>query len=227
MAKKQSVVGGLQIEEVAIESLVPDPRNPRVMLQPGDEGYAQLGASLERFGLTEPLVWNKRTGYLVSGHQRLQLLRDRGVTHVPVSIVDLSPEDGLALGLAMNKVEGEWDKGKLKDVLDDLSQAMDLAGTGFTVVDLAQLTAELAMPTEDIAATFDEPFEPSLQPAVAKSDITEKDVKKAEKAQSEKFGGHREPKDITCPHCSQTFGIGGWLQDYVEETEKLQAEAKG
>jgi hypothetical protein len=92
---------------------------------------------------------------------------------------------------------------------------------------LAQLTAELAMPPAAIEAEFDEPFAPSLEPKVARSDVTAKDVQKAEKAQSERFGGHREPKDITCPHCGQTFGVGGWLQDYLEDTEKVKAEAKG
>lgn len=43
------------------------------------------------FDLVEPLVWNKRTGNLVGGHQRLKILKEQGRTEVEVSVVDLSP----------------------------------------------------------------------------------------------------------------------------------------
>jgi hypothetical protein len=71
----------------------------------------------------------------------------------------------------------------------------------------------------------EDPFEPSLEPTVARSQVTAKQVQQAEQQQSDRFVQKREPKDVMCPACAHVFGIGGWLQDYVEETEQLQAAA--
>ena len=221
-------IGGLRLAEIPIERINPAPYNPRKVLQPGDAGYEALVASLSTFGLAEPLVWNERTGNLVAGHQRLAILKAQGETTIPVSIIDKSLEEEKALNLAMNKVSGEWDTVKLHDVLHDLHAAMDLTATGFTVNELAELAASLTepVPTNHRDAPT-EAFTPSLQPKVTPSHVTEADVKHAEAAQAERFEGGREPKDVTCPNCAFVFGVGGWLKDYIEETERLQAAAKG
>jgi len=46
--------------------------NPREITQEALEG---LGHSLEEFGDISGIVWNKRTGHLVAGHQRVEALR--------------------------------------------------------------------------------------------------------------------------------------------------------
>lgn len=229
MAKKQKAADGkvmaLRLEEMPIEQLIPADYNPRVKLQPGDEEYEKLSASIERFGQVEPLVWNQRSGNLVGGHQRLEVLKAKGYTHVPVSVVDLSPTEERALSLALNKIAGRWDDVKLHDVLSDLHQTMDLLSTGFTANDLAELTASLSGPVPTLQDDTDGAFEPSLEPKVTRSDVTAKDVQQAEQAQSDRFVSGREPKDVTCPNCAFVFGVGGWLKEYIEDTEKLQAEA--
>ena len=48
----------LQIESKQITDLVPAPYNPR---QISPEAPSGLRASVERFGLVEPVVWNRRT----------------------------------------------------------------------------------------------------------------------------------------------------------------------
>lgn len=58
-------------EPLAIEDLLPDPRNPRRISDPALEG---LQASLRAFGDVS-LCWNRRTGEMVSGHQRLAALK--------------------------------------------------------------------------------------------------------------------------------------------------------
>ncbi len=45
--------------------------NPRMM---DPEARKRLRQSLAKFGLVEPLVWNRKTGRLVGGHQRLEEL---------------------------------------------------------------------------------------------------------------------------------------------------------
>lgn len=63
--------------------------NPRVELMPGDDEYEKLKRNIDRFGVVVPVIWNKRTNRVVSGHQRLTVLMNEGVTETDVSVVDL------------------------------------------------------------------------------------------------------------------------------------------
>ena len=83
--------------------------NPRVELMPGDDEYEKLKRNIERFGMVVPVIWNRRTNRVVSGHQRLTVLMNEGVTEVDVSVVDLDETAEKQLNIAMNKVTGEWD----------------------------------------------------------------------------------------------------------------------
>jgi len=58
--------------------LNPAAYNPRRDLKPGDKDYEKLKRSIEEFGFVEPVVWNRRTGFVVGGHQRLKVLLDMG-----------------------------------------------------------------------------------------------------------------------------------------------------
>ena len=64
--------------KVPLTALAPDPANPRKMT---DEARAGLGVSMETFGELG-MVFNDRTGQMVSGHQRLERLRAAGATEV-------------------------------------------------------------------------------------------------------------------------------------------------
>lgn len=106
--------------------------NPRKDLAPTDPEYVRIKSSVETFGLVEPLVWNKRSGNLVGGHQRLKVMRDLGVAVVDVSVVDLNDVQEKALNVALNKVGGAWDMVALASVLGELQGLPEFALTGFT-----------------------------------------------------------------------------------------------
>jgi len=59
----------LPLERVSVEKLQPAPYNPRVKLKPGMEGYTCLKRSLKEFDLVQPIVWNRQTGHVISGHE--------------------------------------------------------------------------------------------------------------------------------------------------------------
>jgi len=63
------------VHEVA--DLAPDPRNPRRISEAAASG---LGESMRRFGDIALIVWNRTTGHLVAGHQRMAQLRAAGAT---------------------------------------------------------------------------------------------------------------------------------------------------
>jgi len=71
--------------------------NPRKDLKPGDAEYDKLKRSIEQFGYVEPVIWNKTTGRIVGGHQRLKVLIDMGITEVECVVVELTETKEKAL----------------------------------------------------------------------------------------------------------------------------------
>lgn len=120
----------LQIQEMNINDITPADYNPRIDLNENDDEYKKIKNSIQEFGYVDPIIWNKRTGNIVGGHQRYTVLKDLGHETVDVSVVDMSEQDEMALNIALNKVEGDWDKDKLKEVIADLEQDK-LMFTGF------------------------------------------------------------------------------------------------
>ena len=128
------------IEKIATERLIPADYNPRKDLKPGDPEYEKLKRSLEEFGYVEPIIWNKTTGRVVGGHQRLKVLLDMGITEVDCVVVELPEDKEKALNIALNKISGEWDKDKLALVIADLQgAAFDVSLTGFDPAELDDL----------------------------------------------------------------------------------------
>ena len=85
------------IERKRTADLIPADYNPRKDLKPGDPEYDKLKRSMEQFGYVEPVIWNKATGRVVGGHQRLKVLMDMGVTEVECVVVELDEERKAAM----------------------------------------------------------------------------------------------------------------------------------
>lgn len=121
----------MRIERKRIGELNAAPYNPRVALRPGMPGYERLARSVREFGLVQPIVWNERTGHVVSGHQRLEVLRNEGESEVEAVVVSLPLEREKALNVALNNshVGGDWDAGKLVDLLGELCELPDFDET--------------------------------------------------------------------------------------------------
>ena len=128
------------IEKKKATELLPANYNPRKDLKPGDPEYEKLKRSIEQFGYVEPVIWNKATGRVVGGHQRLKVLMDMGHTEVDCVVVELSEEKEKALNIALNKISGEWDKDKLALLITDLQGAdFDVSLTGFDPAEIDDL----------------------------------------------------------------------------------------
>jgi len=133
----------LQIETRPLADLHAAPYNPRTI---SDEMLKSLGDSITRFGLVEPVVWNRRTGNVVGGHQRLKVLQTQGVAETDVVVVDLAPEEEKTLNLALNKITGDWDLPKLSAVLEELQLAgADLNLAGFAEAEIGEIFGEVRM----------------------------------------------------------------------------------
>ncbi|MDH7566819.1 MAG: DNA modification methylase [Clostridiales bacterium] len=130
----------MDIQKIKVEFLNPAEYNPRKDLKPGDKEYEKLKRSITEFGYVEPVIWNKRTGNVVGGHQRLKVLLDLGFSEIDCVVVDLDELREKALNVALNKIQGEWDSDKLAALMADLdSSAFDVSLTGFDAAEIDEL----------------------------------------------------------------------------------------
>ena len=128
------------VQDIKVEQLNEAAYNPRIPLEPGMPEWEKLRNSIVQFGNVEPIVWNKRTGNVVGGHQRLKVLKSLGYEAVPCSIVDLSEEDEKLLNVALNKINGQWDYEKLEELLSGYDREVATL-SGFSEDEIAVILA--------------------------------------------------------------------------------------
>ena len=110
------------IERKKLKDLHPAEYNPRIISSSAKEG---LAASLEKYGLVQPIIWNKRSGSIVGGHQRWKVMMDEGdpEKEVDTVVVDLNEMDEIALNIALNnpEIQGDFTEQTI-DILDEISK---------------------------------------------------------------------------------------------------------
>jgi ParB-like chromosome segregation protein Spo0J len=152
-----------EVIEIERKEIKNAPYNPRV-ITPG--ARKRLQAGIKKLGLLGPITWNKRTGNIVSGHQRLKILdqitpRDErnedGGYNVTVAAVDLNDIQEREANLLMNNdaAQGQFEVAKVGEMLK--FPGLALAGTGWESSDLMRLLGSdpLAAPEATIAETPD------------------------------------------------------------------------
>lgn len=145
----------LKTEKRKLNELVAADYNPRKALTPEDSEYQKIKRSIEEFGYVDPIIINE-DGTIIGGHQRCTVLKDLGYEEADVVVVSLDKQREKALNIALNKITGEWDELKLKDLLLDLDLGdYDISLTGFEQEDLAELVDNLAVEPEAMDDDFD------------------------------------------------------------------------
>lgn len=173
------------IEKKKISDLIPAPYNPR---QSTAKQEQHLKESLEKFGLVEPIIFNKQTGYIVGGHFRVRELKKLGIKEIECVIVDLNEEDEKELNIRLNANTGGWD--------------WDTLANDWDVVDLQDWG--LNIPKFD---PVDIDFDPNVTPETNYSDVTKEQIRaEAEKLASQMLRNHKEI-DVMCPKCGNEFII--------------------
>jgi hypothetical protein len=141
-----------RIEYMPLEAVPPALRNPK------KHAEEHLDGSLGRFGYTEPVLMDERTGRLVAGHGRidtLKRLRQKGQEPpegvmkegdawlVPVvrGWASRSDQEAEAYLLASNQltIAGGWDADALESMLKQLSDAGVAGGLGWSEEELGKL----------------------------------------------------------------------------------------
>ena len=133
----------MKIEKININKLKLSEYNPRKDLQPDDNEYKKIKKSIEEFGYVDPLIVNKDYT-VIGGHQRLKVLRELGFSDIDCVVVDLNKSKEKALNIALNKIQGEWDYPKLKDLLLEIDTGeFDIGITGFDDAEMERLMGQI------------------------------------------------------------------------------------
>jgi hypothetical protein len=140
-----------KIKDINRNKIKNAPYNPRKMTK---EAREKLRKGLDAHGLVSPLTWNKRTGNLVSGHQRLsQIDQIEGTDDytLTLAVIDVDEKQEKEINILLNNkaAQGDFDIDRLADMLDDI----DYANAGFDVDDIDDLLGDIdidVMTDEDI-----------------------------------------------------------------------------
>jgi hypothetical protein len=116
--------------------------NPRVI---SDAEKRKLKLGIKRHGMVAPIVYNKRTGNICGGHQRISQLDSLAGTknytlHVAQIDVELAKEKEINILLNNPQAQGAWDLPKLSELVMDKS--LNIEGMGFDRSDLFRLLGE-------------------------------------------------------------------------------------
>lgn len=139
------------------------PYNPRILREGAQK---RLKKKMREVGLLSPLIWNEKTGNLVSGHQRLKQLDDlEGYPKkkedydliVSVVILDEKTEKEMVVFFNNPSAQGEWNLDGLAEL--NLDHDIDFGEMGFSEADIDFMFdgdgrfSELFKDTEDVTET--------------------------------------------------------------------------
>ncbi len=166
-----------KIEQVMTKKLIPYANNSR---KHSDAQIAQIAASIKEFGFMNPIIIGD-DNTLIAGHGRLLAAQKLELKTVPcIRAKHLTPAQRKAYVIVDNRLSetSEWDKEMLKLEIEDISLNMNF--------DLSPLGFS---PDEITALTFG---------GWTDTGVTPED----EPPQKE-----RPKKEVTCPHCQETFEV--------------------
>lgn len=196
-------MNSINIDKINIKDIIPAEYNPRLI---SEEDYEKLQNSMSEFGVVDPIIINLNNNRIIGGHQRYDVLLDKhyednnffdelylmklgdiGWVFTDTDLQIKSDDHEKALNLALNKISGEWDYGKLNPLLDDLSlKGFDLHLTGFNNLELHEINLK-----DDLSNFNESDFNKYVD------DLQEKEAQKEEEKAEEDM--------VTCPECGCKF----------------------
>ncbi len=143
----------LNVQQIALEQLVPYARNARTH---SESQVAQIAGSIAEFGFVNPVLVGG-DNIIIAGHGRVMAAKKLGLQTVPTIKLDhLTENQRRALVIADNKIaeNAGWDEELLRLELQNLAdEDFDLDLLGFDDVELDDLLTSL---DDDEAAALDE-----------------------------------------------------------------------
>ena len=135
---------------VKVESLKVHPRNPNTH---SPKQINLLAKIIDHHGFRNSIIVSNRSGFIVSGHGRLEASNMLGLKEVPVDFQDFdNVKDELAYLVADNRIAelAEIDKSELADIIGDIDSGdYDLELTGFELETVEELMTACPPPELD------------------------------------------------------------------------------
>jgi ParB-like chromosome segregation protein Spo0J len=160
-----------KIEQWPLARLRPYERNARTH---SPEQVAQIAASIQEFGFTNPILVGEDNG-IIAGHGRLAAAMDLGLTEVPVIVLGhLTAEQRRAYVLADNQLalNAGWDMELLATELQELQLAeFDLSLLGWSDEELAELLPGVEQLDPEGMGDGDAVPEPPAEPVTKLGDV--------------------------------------------------------
>lgn len=145
------VTPGMEVEMVKLDLVKFATYNPRKRVRRGTKEYNDIAESMRRFGMVQNIVWNRRSGNLVGGHQRTYVgMEEFEWKEIPCKVVDLDDQEERALNLILNKVgEGNWDDTALQALLEEIKARgeIDIFTLGFSPLEIEKILGQKPKPT--------------------------------------------------------------------------------
>lgn len=159
---------GYEIQRIARSQIQNAPYNPRRISAGNRE---RLSKGLQRHKLVMPPVWNKQTGNLVSGHQRLSILDEKHKNQdylLDVAAIDVPEQEEVQINILLNNESamGEFDTQAVQLLSQEFE--FDLSDAGFSREDLY------------INFEFDKPLSPEKSPDEKQAIKEKRDIQKQE-----------------------------------------------
>ena len=152
MSKKPKIGGQLskfqsfKMERIHRSELKNAPYNPRVI---SDDARVKLKAIVKAHGMVSPVVWNRNTGHIVGGHQRIDIIDSLERTDdyfLDVAVIEVSLKQEKELNLALNNTaaQGDWNPESMLDMAKEAASGdIDLAAAGMEKIDLEMILADV------------------------------------------------------------------------------------
>jgi len=128
-----------KVEEISRTQLNNAVYNPRFI---NDKEKSKLKSALKKHGLVAPITWNKRTGNIVGGHQRINIMDSLMKSKdykLSVAVIDVPENKEKELNILLNNQQamGSWDMAELKNIFKD--ETVSLEGSGFDLSDMIHM----------------------------------------------------------------------------------------
>lgn len=144
---------------MSIDSIVPNPRNPK---KHPPAQITRLAASIRRFGQPRDVLVRRANRMIVAGHGVTEACRAAGLLEINVALWDVDQPTADAFMLGDNRLGelGQADTARVRELLLEFGQ-LDPESMGFSADEVASLTKELQdqidvieIPTTDVQDRF-------------------------------------------------------------------------
>lgn len=139
---------------VPVDTLIPDEKNANQ----GDVDF--IRESIRQNQFVGVVTAHRGTQKVLAGNHTLEAAKAEGLTHVPVLWINASEVKARVIAIAINEAQrrARWKVDVLAEVLGELAEMDELAGTGYDADRLDDLLAQLdrEMPVEEFEGGYTE-----------------------------------------------------------------------